>query len=71
MSTTLTNKDGIVKMSESSQEIGKKASLEAINLVLIEVMFLNLLCTFNNPMKEHFEDKIKELNTIKEFLLTM
>jgi len=71
MNTTLTNKDGVVKMSESSQEIAKKASLDAINFALTEVMWLNLLCTFDNPMKAHFDDKIKELKSIKGHLLTM
>jgi hypothetical protein len=43
----------------------KRCALIAVKNELESLMLLNLLCTFDNPMKPHFEQKITELKEIK------
>jgi len=43
----------------------KKCSLVALENELKSIMLLSLLCTFDNPMKPHFEQKITELKEVK------
>ncbi len=51
--------------STSGMPLAKQCALIAIKHELESIMLLNLLCTFDNPMKPHFEQKITELKEIK------
>jgi hypothetical protein len=44
----------------------KQCALIAVDNELISIICLNTLCTFDNPMKVHFNSKIKELKEVKQ-----
>jgi len=46
--------------------LAKQCALIGVNNELESVIWLDLLCTFDNPMKAHFKQKIIDLNEVKE-----
>jgi hypothetical protein len=44
----------------------KQCALICVYEEIETLMLLNLLCTFDNPMKKHIEAKITELNEVKQ-----
>ena len=46
--------------------LAKQCALIGVNNELESIMWLDLLCTFDNPMKVHFESKIIELKEVKQ-----
>ena len=52
--------------SDITKYFAKKCALIAISNEIESIMWLNLLCTFDNPMKVHFESKITELKEVEQ-----
>lgn len=46
--------------------LAKQSALIGVNNELESIMWLDLLCTFDNPMKAYFKQKITDLNEVKE-----
>lgn len=44
----------------------KQSAIVAVDEEVQSLLWLNLLCGFDNPMKEHIENKIAELKEVKE-----
>jgi hypothetical protein len=46
--------------------LAKQCALIGVNNELESIIWLDLLCTFDNPMKAYFKQKITDLNEVKE-----
>jgi hypothetical protein len=55
-----------VAPSDITKYFAKQSALVAISSEIESIMWLNLLCTFDNPMKVHFESKITELKEVEQ-----
>jgi hypothetical protein len=49
-----------------SIEDAKECAAIAVENEIKDIMWLNLLCTFDNPMKEHLNSKIEYLKDVKQ-----
>lgn len=49
----------------------KECALVVIREELTSIMLLNILCTFENPMKEHFNKKIEELKSLEQEVINL
>lgn len=49
----------------------KQCALIAINNEISSILWLSLLCTFDNPIKEHFNNKLEELKQVEQEIINL
>ena len=49
-----------------TKEDAKQCALIAIANEISSILWLSILCTFDNPMKEHFNNKLEELKQVEQ-----